>query len=117
MYTVLNEETVRMIAPGKITEFVRGTDVALVAHVEPLVRRGNVLLDCRAVTRIDAAGIAALITLYATAQDAGHSFHVFNLRPHIEEIVALVGLDRILVAAKNDQDEAHLCASLIATAA
>ena len=55
-------------------------------------------LDMSSVERIDAAGIAALISLYAGARDAGHCFTVVNPSPRVAEILALVGLERILVS-------------------
>jgi anti-anti-sigma factor len=64
----------------------------------PLVVRQSIALDLSTVERIDAAGIAALVTLYATACQAGHSFTVSNASPRVVRILALVGLDRILLS-------------------
>jgi anti-anti-sigma regulatory factor len=50
------------------------------------------------VERIDAAGLAALITLYTDACKAGHSLTVSRPNRHVREILQIVGLDRILVA-------------------
>lgn len=83
--------------PARQTELVRGTEDGLLAWLSPLVRQQSVTLDLRQVERIDAAGIAALILLYSTASQAGHSFMVANPSPHVAEILALVGLDRILL--------------------
>jgi anti-anti-sigma factor len=96
---VARTRTAVVVAPEGITELVRGCDSRLVGHVEPLVRAKDVLLNCECIERIDAAGIAALISLYGSAQNTGHSFRVCNVRAHVKEILALVGLDRILVAA------------------
>jgi anti-anti-sigma regulatory factor len=60
------------------------------------------------VERSDAAGIAALISLYWCADAAGNKFAVVNASAHVAEILALVGLDRILLsrnAAPNAQSE------------
>jgi anti-anti-sigma factor len=81
----------------KLAELVRGSEQALIARFAPLVRRQSVTLDMSSIERIDAAGIAALISLYVGAREAGHSFTVANPSPHIAEILALVGLERILV--------------------
>jgi anti-anti-sigma regulatory factor len=81
-----------------LEELVRGHDGGLVERISPLVRHESVLLDLTTVTRIDAAGIAALITLYGTARDAGHCFMVSNATPHVRELLVLVGLDRILLS-------------------
>jgi anti-anti-sigma factor len=81
-----------------LTELVRGNEQELLAWLSPLVRRQSVTLDMSSVERIDAAGIAALISLHASAHETGHSFAVANLSPHVAEILALVGLERILVS-------------------
>ena len=90
-------ETLRM-APGDLHELVRGQEQCVVERLAPVVRQHNVLLDLGHVERIDAAGIAALISLYACAQTAGTEFAVTNASPRVAEILALVGLDRILLS-------------------
>jgi anti-anti-sigma factor len=85
-------------AAGELTELVRGCDKVLLEQLVPLVRRQNVSLDLGRVERIDAAGIAALISLYGSARDAGHCFSVSNASARVAEILALVGLDRILLS-------------------
>jgi anti-anti-sigma factor len=82
----------------EITELVRGDDQVLLDRMGPLVVRQSIALDLSTVERIDAAGIAALVTLYATACQAGHSFTVSNASPRVVRILALVGLDRILLS-------------------
>jgi anti-anti-sigma factor len=81
-----------------LTELVRGHDQDLFARLAPVVRRQSMVLDLELVERIDAAGIAALISLYRCAADAGHRFSVFNPSSHVAEILAVVGLDRILLS-------------------
>lgn len=98
MNTMTSEaKMTRVIPPNGITELVRGTDHLLVATVAPMVRQGDVMLDLSAIRRIDAAGIAALISLYGCAHDAGHRFEVCNVATRIDEILRLVGLETILV--------------------
>jgi len=117
MYTVrTGDGNVQVKTPEQVTELVRGCDLALVACVEPLVRSNHVTLDCKAIERVDAAGIAALITLYSIAQESGHTFRVCNLKTHVEEILVLVGLDRILVSRENCRDE-YPCPDFAQTAA
>ena len=91
-------EDTLMLAPGDVHELVRGQEQILMERLTPLVRRQNVILDLRQVERIDAAGIAALISLYSCARNAGHDFTVSHASPRIEEILALVGLDHILLS-------------------
>jgi anti-anti-sigma factor len=86
------------IAAAEITELVRGNENALLQRFMPLVRRQCVALNLESVTRIDAAGLAALITVYCTARESGHDFMILNPSSHVAEILAVVGLDKILVA-------------------
>lgn len=87
-----------LIAPGDLHELVRGQEREFVDRMTPIVERQNVTLDLAHVDRIDAAGIAALITLYGSAHRAGHDFKVVNASHRIAEILTLVGLDRILLS-------------------
>ena len=86
-----------VVTPCELRELVRGRDQGLLARVAPLVRQQSVALDFRMVDRIDAAGIAALVSLYGSARDAGHCFTIANASTHVREILVLVGLDRILL--------------------
>ncbi|HEX4758793.1 MAG TPA: STAS domain-containing protein [Terracidiphilus sp.] len=90
----------------ELTELVRGSDRRLVEEMAPVVSREDLALDLRMVERIDAAGIAALISLYRLAEESGHGFSVFNVAPRVHELLALVGLDRVLVShnAKTDSN-------------
>jgi len=64
----------------------------------PVVRRQSITLDLSGVERIDAAGVAALISLYASAHEAGNQFAVSNPSTRVAEILALVGLEEILLS-------------------
>lgn len=97
--------------PEGITELVRGNEGRLLERMTPLVCRESVWLDLGRVERIDAAGVAALITLYRMALEAGRRFRVTNPRPHVAEILGLLGLDGILMG-----DE-HRGAELVESAA
>jgi anti-anti-sigma factor len=78
-----------------MTELVRGNEQWLLERMTPLASRQDVCLDLSSVERIDAAGIAALISLYGHAREAGHSFSICGASHRVAEILALVGLDRI----------------------
>jgi len=80
-----------------IRELVRGRELELVAELWPLVHSQSVRLDLSAIERIDAAGLAALVSLYCHACKAGHEFAVVNPSRRVARILALVGLDRVLV--------------------
>jgi anti-anti-sigma factor len=95
------EEMMRIgepITDCELTELVKGNECRLVDEITPIVQRRSVWLDLARVERIDAAGITALISLYRTAREAGNCFRIANLKPHVAEVLALVGVDRILVS-------------------
>jgi anti-anti-sigma factor len=107
---------IQPLAAGEITELVRGNENALLERFMPIVRRQCVTLDLESVTRIDAAGLAALITVYCTARESGHDFTILNPSSHVAEILAVVGLDKILVA-QNARGFSESCIPAEATAA
>jgi ABC-type transporter Mla MlaB component len=92
------------IVPEGVCSLVRGDEACLLSQIMPLVRRKPVRLDLGRVERIDAAGISALITLYRAAREAGRCFDVTNPKPHVREILTLVGLDRFLLCDNPEQD-------------
>ncbi|HWG20625.1 MAG TPA: STAS domain-containing protein [Terracidiphilus sp.] len=98
MNTIMSQANeILVTAPAEFTELVRGNEDRLLAMMAPVVRGQSVVLDLSHVRRIDAAGIASLISIYGCARNAGHTFHVCNVTAHVEEILKLVGLDHILV--------------------
>jgi ABC-type transporter Mla MlaB component len=80
----------------EMTELVRGNEQGPLQRVAPLETWQDVCLDMSSVERIDAAGIAALISLYACARDAGHTFSICGVSQRVAEILNLVGLEPIL---------------------
>lgn len=78
-------------------ELVRGTSDQFVEALLPRVQREATALDLSKVERIDAAGIAALITLYCSAVEAGHEFYVVDPSVRVLELLRLVGLESILL--------------------
>lgn len=96
MNTIIQNERI-VATPAGLTELVRGHEDELVTNVAPVVREQSTALDMAQVRRIDAAGIAALISIYGSARSAGNTFRVCNVTPHVAEILKLVGLDHILV--------------------
>jgi anti-anti-sigma factor len=101
MSNTVSTESTREVESTEIaglTELVRGCDRRLVDRLTAHVRRQSIALDFRSVERIDAAGIAALTTLYCNARQAGHHFTIFNASPRVVEVLSLVGLDRILLS-------------------
>lgn len=79
-------------------ELVRGVETQIVEELLPRVRQHSLALDLSGVERIDAAGIASLITLYCTAVESGREFSVVSPSAHVLELLQIVGLESILVA-------------------
>jgi anti-anti-sigma factor len=94
------DTTVRVAS--ETTEIVRGQEDKFLGQLEPMVRTHSIELDMSQVERIDAAGIAALIRLYCDAVQAGRQFSVLNPQPHVHEIMSIVGIDRVLMAASSE---------------
>ena len=88
----------QLAVPGNLHELVRGQEQRLLKELEPVVRQHSVTLDMRQIERIDAAGISSLISLYGAAHGAGNQFAIVNACPRVAEILAIVGLDRILTS-------------------
>jgi anti-anti-sigma factor len=93
-----NPMRTKIVSGGELTELILGNEQSLLARLTPLVRRHSVTLDLSRVQRIDAGGVTALVSLYASAREAGHCFTVANLSPHVAETLRLVGLKRILLS-------------------
>jgi len=81
------------------SELVRGRESEILRELLPRVKQESVELDLSGVDRIDAAGIASLITLYCTAVEAGKDFSIISPSAHVLDLLRLVGLEGILVAS------------------
>jgi anti-anti-sigma factor len=79
-------------------ELVKGREQEILEKLRPLVESRSVRLDLSSIERIDAAGLAALVSLYRVACSAGHEFAVVHPSRRVARILAIVGLDRILVS-------------------
>lgn len=89
-------------------ELVRGSETQVLEELLPRVKRESIALDLAQVERIDAAGIAALITLYCQSVEAGTVFCVVNPSSHVLELLRLVGLESILVAADRQPEASRM---------
>jgi anti-anti-sigma factor len=99
MHSALCQSMVELVvAPDTMNELVRGEEESLVQRVVPLLREKDVVLDLNRIERIDAAGIAALISLYSAARQHGHSFSVKCVTPRVEEMLSLVRLNDVLIS-------------------
>jgi anti-anti-sigma factor len=79
-------------------ELVRGSETQALRELLPRVKQESIALNLSGVERIDAAGIATLITLYCSSVEAGRDFSVVAPSPHVLELLQIVGLDAILMA-------------------
>jgi anti-anti-sigma factor len=84
-------------------ELVRGREQEILEELQPLVETRSVCLNLSSIERIDAAGLAALVSLYCAAGKAGHDFAVVNPPRHVARILAIVGLDRVLVTKASEE--------------
>jgi len=83
---------------GGVRELVRGQEQEFISRLRPLVEVHSICLDLSWIERIDAAGLAALISLCREARETGHEFTVVNPSRQAARILALVGIDRVLLA-------------------
>lgn len=81
---------------SNIRELIKGQEQELLNEIGPLVRSGSVRLDLSRTERIDAAGLAGLVSLYREASKAGHEFTVVNPESRVARVLAIVGLDRMI---------------------
>jgi anti-anti-sigma factor len=98
MNTALCQDEALVVAPEEMTELVRGDEECLVQSVAPLLREKDVILDLNRIERIDAAGIAALISLYSMARTYGRTFSVKCVSPRVAEMLTLVRLNNVLIS-------------------
>ena len=94
MNTALCQDEALVVAPDEMTELVRGDEQCLVQRVAPLLREKDVILDLNQIERIDAAGIAALISLYSLARTYGRKFSVKCVSPRVAEMLSPGGSRR-----------------------
>lgn len=81
-----------------VRQLVKGREQEILEELQPLVESRSVRLDLGSIERIDAAGLAALVSLYCAARKAGHEFAVINPSQHVARILTIVGLDRVLLS-------------------
>jgi anti-anti-sigma factor len=105
-----SDSTIQIVSG--VRELVKGREQEILEGLQPLVQSRSVRLDLSLMERIDAAGLAALVSLYCAASKAGHDFDVINPPSHVARILAIVGLDRILLPqlASTDSGETLLSA-------
>ena len=89
------DQNAQLVIAGR--ELVRGGERQLLAELRRLVQSQSLCLDLGSVERIDAAGLGALVSLYRDACKAGHKFAVINPSRNVKRILAIVGLDRVLL--------------------
>lgn len=95
--------TIQICEFNGTTKLVRGNEQQFLERLRPLARRQNLTLDFENIERIDAAGVAALIKLYCDARQAGYRFALASPSPRVREILAIVGLDKLLLSQKKEE--------------
>jgi anti-anti-sigma factor len=90
------DSTIQLVSGSR--ELVKGREREILEELQPLVESRSVRLDLSSIERIDAAGLAALVSLYCAACKAGHEFAVVNPSQHVARILTIVGLDRVLLS-------------------
>jgi anti-anti-sigma factor len=92
-----------------VRQLVRGREQEILEELQPLVESHSVCLNLSSIERIDAAGLAALVSLYCAACKAGHDFTIVNPSRHVARILTIVGLDGILMmkASEEARPQAH----------
>jgi len=80
-------------------ELVRGQEQGFLRELRPLVESGSLRLDLSRTDRIDAAGLAALVSLYCDARRCGHEFAVVNPTRRVARVLEIVGLERMIATA------------------
>ena len=103
-------------AQCRLKKLVRGNEKQLVDRLMPLVCSRSLVLDLNAVELIDAAGVSALIDLYRGACEAGQRFTVVNPRPHVAQVLALLGLEKVLMS-QHAESMPHFGLRAVASAA
>jgi anti-anti-sigma factor len=89
------DSTIQFVS--SVRQLVRGREQEVLEELQPLVESGSVRLDLSSTERIDAAGLAALVSLYCAACKASHEFVIVNPSRQVARILAIVGLDRVLL--------------------
>jgi anti-anti-sigma factor len=81
------------------SDLSRGQENQLLSLVLPIIEDGSLLLDMSRVDSIDAGGIGTLVYLRQCANQSGASLAIINPSDRVREMLALVHLDGILLAA------------------
>jgi anti-anti-sigma factor len=90
------DSTIQFVS--RVRQLVRGREQEILEELQPLVESSSVHLNLSPIERIDAAGLAALVSLYCAAGKAGHEFAVVDPSPQVARILTIVGLDRVLLS-------------------
>lgn len=87
---------------GEMTVFVKGEiDVSNVQDFKKeiedsiLEHKPDVVLDCTELTYIDSTGLGVLVSALKKAQGFGKDIKIIELKPHLNKIFLLTGLDKI----------------------
>ena len=69
----------------------------LTEHVRPHLDAAlEVIVDLSGVTLCDSTGLGALVRLERHARTTGANFALRSVRPHVAEVFAMTGIDRVI---------------------
>jgi anti-sigma B factor antagonist len=76
-------------------------DLATSAEVEQAVGEAldegqGVALDLSELSMCDSTGLGALVRLYRQAEAAGLAFRLCDPRPHVADLLAMTGIDKVI---------------------
>ncbi len=72
---------------------------SLKSEVHSLIdeKAADIVLDCTNLKYIDSTGLGVLVSTLKKVKQAGKSIQIINLKPYINKIFTLTGLDKIFV--------------------
>lgn len=85
-------------------------DLATSAEVEQAVGDAldeglGVTLELSELTMCDSTGLGALVRLYRQAEAAGLPFRLRDPRPHVADLLAMTGIDKVIPVDRNGPHE------------
>jgi anti-sigma B factor antagonist len=60
-------------------------------------RKGDIQIDCKDLKYIDSTGLGVLISALRHVKDYGGSITIRNLKPYIQKIFRITGLDKVFI--------------------
>jgi anti-sigma B factor antagonist len=89
------------VGPPAVVAASGSLDIATVVQLESVLddcmtTHGSVVLDMSGLTMCDSAGLGALVRIQRRAQSLNVDFAVSRPRPHIVDVLAMTGIDKVI---------------------